>query len=319
MEQLLEEGRQPQVIEGVAKDITPPRLEVIRREATTPPGYVIPPGPLRQLNIDRLNTKTEVMEQLNSLIPLNKYGLPDYVYRADLIDHGLMLDAMRRLHADPSKQVAVEVQDMLNAAVEHLDYSEAYPSFEGTPFWKQLSYEPTDAHVALQTYIGLTGVRQLSELIAFDQAALREWFYLYMWDFRAKSFDLYKIAHHQRRRIMRALAVEDDHYTMAERLIKGILAKIEQKGSEWLDITEPHQMVNMLEKLAKIQRLSVGLSAMSAQEETIKAPSTATLMELAAGPQSETKDNSNAVTEKILDNPDAIAAAEDLILELNGK
>lgn len=311
-----------QVINGEAKEVGSRKLSIVPNDNDEPKQYIIPPGPLRQLDVNKLDTKQQVMEQLNALVPLNKYNLPEYIYRADLIDHGIMLDAIRTLRDDPSKDVATRISDMLSAATVMLDYTEGYPRYDQEPLWKRLPFESDDAYAALEAYISLGGVRQITALISFAVTDVRNWFHMYMWAYRVRSFDMYVLAHHQKLRIQRALTTEDSHYRMAEGLLKRLMQKVQEKTEAGLDFFEnisPKDAVLMMEKLSKIQRLSAGLNSGDRSSlETPASPTVEGLMEQIAGPSMHNEDEGHNLTEEIMNNPEALEAAQELALALQG-
>lgn len=322
IEELLSERRAPHVIEGTATDITPDLpARIIPDEPQEPPRYQIPPGPLRQLDIHRLETKHQVMEQLNALLPLNKYDLPDYIYRADLIDHGMMLSALQELKDNPRKEVATKVQGMLHSAQVFLDYTEGYPKFEHQPLWRRLPFEPDHAYLAFQGYLALEGVRQLEYLISFEPADLKAWFHTYLWTHRVVAFDMYNIVDHQRRKIRRALGLENNHFELAGAIIDKVKAKMAEIGEGvdfWKELN-PKDAVIILEKMIKVQRLSLGLSTLGGNlDEIPKNPSVQNMLEQISAVKEVKDDSAKDVADEIMSNPDALESAQNLLLELQG-
>lgn len=125
------------------------------------------------------------------LLPINSYGLPEGIYRPDLLPNifkPLELNEPPEFLAEPLKdtegissleEIEVNLADeppeasalqgalskaSLTSAFSPLCYSEGFPAQEGgRPFWTQLEFEPLEAYQAFEEYLvqGLTGVRQL--------------------------------------------------------------------------------------------------------------------------------------------------------------
>lgn len=316
IEEMLVKARGPQVIEGKAEQVS----SVPVKSDPKPEEYEIPAGPLRQLDHTKLNSNSQVLEQLNALLPLNKYGLPDYIYRADMIDHAMMLSAMQELKEDPRKEVATKVQSMLQSALVYLDFSEGFPKFEEEPLWKRLPYEPELAFQAFMAYIQLEGVRDLNDLVGYKPADLMIWYHTYLWAHRVKAYDMYLIVHHQRLKLRRALGMEDNHYQVAGEMIQTVLGKIRQGGDDFWAQLKPLQAATILDRMVKVQRMSVGLSAQggSSVDQMPLIPTVQSMMEQVSE-ATESKDAEvKTVSDEIMESPEALEHAQDLLLTMQG-
>lgn len=316
---LLGSAGQTQVIDGTAKDITTVRKPILEEPEVEKP-YEIPPGPLRQLDPTRVGTKAQVMEQLNGILPLNQYDLPDYIYRADLVDHQMMLSSLGELQANPHKEVATKVQDMLGAAKVFLDYSEGYPRLEQRPLWDKLPYEAETEYLAFKQYLSLEGVRQQGDLISFHLKDVSSWFHTYLWGIRVKAWDMYILVDHQRKRLRRALGMEDTHYKMAGEIITTVQNNIAAAGDDFWKVLKPLAAVTIIEKMIRIQRLSVGLSGNEDASSALpQVPSIQSMLEKVAGvPEDHRQDDVKEVTDGLMNNPEALEYAQDMLLELQG-
>jgi hypothetical protein len=288
-----------------------------------PAGPVLPErslGVLAQINTAKIATKSQVMEQLNGLLPLNFFNLPEYVYRPDMVDHELMNSSLAALQADPGLDVTGQVLDMLKAAVVEVDYSEGYPRIGLTPIWKTLPWEPPEAYVAFQHYIAMVGVRRLDGIDGYAPEVLAEYFHQYMWAFRIKAYDMYVIANHSRQRIQRSLDVDDHDFRFTDKLIKQIERHIDTKGEEYLTEVPMKDAIAMLEKLTKIRRNAVGLPVGQAPGD-MKVPGVVTtqgIMAKIAEHEAVKKETvEDTFFEDILANPDALEKAQDLIVSVN--
>jgi hypothetical protein len=233
----------------------------------------LPHGPLRSIDPDRLMAKWQLMEQLNSSLQLNEWDLPDYIYRADLLDHTLVADGMKR-HLDPTTTAILsptegrsegiqEIVAHINAARVELVYHEGFPALEnGMPFWQQLPFETVEAYTAFTFYLEQGGARKMTDLIAWDLGEVKNWFHTYFWNFRVKAFDLYRSAHATRTKLTRMLSTEDDHFKLAAKLMQSLGTILEGPGfKDKLEALDADKAIGVLEKLVKVQRISVGLPA----------------------------------------------------------
>lgn len=309
--------------------------------ATTPTGLVARrTGPLKGVDPKKVASVWQLLEQLNPGLPLNEYGLPVYVYRPDMLDYAAVVRALTASeqstvatttsfppaqHAVPGQHTATsasmaEVQQGLEAAIVPLTYNEGFPVTPGgMPFWMQLEFEPKEAYDAFVSYLELGGARQLSALIAYNLEELREYFHTYYWGFRVKAFDLYKVAHHQKVKLQRMLSTEDSHFKIAEKLLKKVEAYFEGKELDDEDLSAD-KVVGMLEKLVKIQRVSVGLPANGESKEADgdkrKVTPVQILMQQISQNGSENRSNTANEVDLLLEDPDAVDMAQELIIKM---
>lgn len=282
----------------------------------------LPFGPLRHLNPDKIESKSQLMEQLIQMLPLNDFDMPIYVYRPDLLDDQQIRSL---LQADANTREVVDIQsaqEALNAAILHLEYPEGFPILpDGSPFWAQLTWEPQDAYDAFIEYIELGGARQIHKLHSYPIEQVREWFHLYYWNHRVQCFDLYRIANHQRTRLQRMLVVEEDHYQTASKVMAKLKGFIENIQFDETNLT-PEKAVGVLEKLVKIQRLSVGLPAQggTSLDEQVRQPqqTTVILQNVTESSRTQEKPKSDGV-DVLMEDPDSIELVQQLVIKLQGK
>ena len=224
-------------------------------------------------------SKAEAVRSAMKLLPRNSFGLPEGIYRSDLIP-------------------TTFGEHHLEAAFVPLTYAEGFPTLpNGLPVWAELEFEPQDAYFTFERYLrqplGGNGARQLfvlhqeitqeatksitaAEILkdgAPNLAQLQEFFDLYHWGVRAKAFDLFETAVIRRERMRRALTTEDRHFVVAQRLLDTVMGKMgidpntlqmdllsEQAIEFWSDVT-PKVAIDLLDRLTKLQRVSVGLPA----------------------------------------------------------
>ena len=196
------------------------------------------------------STRADVVRYLSKPIPLNEYQLPDFFYRSDLL---------------PSNIYNMSVSDC-DVAVVHLDYYEGYPTFDnGKIFWFQLPYESFQDYTLFQRYLNQPeeiGLRQLQTLAMENNLSTQKVMELageYMWAWRSRAYDLFQVAAERKRREVRARNVENKHYNASASLLEQLLLKFE--NPEWINELSAKEGIAVLETLAKLQRMSVGLAA----------------------------------------------------------
>lgn len=205
-------------------------------------------------------TKADAIYILSKNIPHNEFKLPNFFYRSDLLPFSLQ----------------GLTQEACDVAVVWLDFSEGYPTFNGGHiFWQQLPSEPYDAFLLFQRYLDQAeevGLRQL-QLFASENNVKSERIYQlakeYYWQERARAYDLFQVAAERKRREIRIRKAEGRHYAMAERFM-GLIQQKFEVGTEQLENLlkemSPDKAVDLLIKLAELQRLSLGLSKTGNQE-----------------------------------------------------
>jgi hypothetical protein len=204
--------------------------------------------------IDRLS----IMQAALKKLPLNPLGLPDIIYRPDL------------LPTDPQPET---FDDALKLAEVQLSYMEGFPTLpSGLPFWGPLDFEPQDSFQLFERYLQLghdvrVGSRQLHLLEDENtpRSMLIECFTYYYWPYRAKAHDIFRSAASRRTRELLALDLEDRHFKKANELYDQLMYEIFEGGGDDSKVREfwetigPHGAIKLLKMLVDWQRLSIGL------------------------------------------------------------
>lgn len=272
-------------------------------------------------------TRVDVLRRLTDELNLNELGLPNFIYRSDLIPATLF----------DSEITESERMNILQAASFDLDYSEGYPcQQDGTPLWSQLAFEPTNAYTVFLEYLGATRreddsgrlvspVRTFfntSKVLGIPEAKLRDLSYLYYWPARAKAYDLFMIANFQKQRETRALFVEDDHFIKSRKWMKKAEERLEAifADDDLLFDMKPKEVFNMLKELMVLQRISAGLPANGPSEGFAGVQGAGlqnALKNIAkqVGEESREQDNQKQSIANMLDDPESIAALQDLIIK----
>lgn len=299
----------------------------------------LPHGPLRKLNPRHLNNRLELMAQLNTpdFLQMNQFGMPDYIYRVDVLSH-TDFAYLRLLAEDPEAVVnRVKVRqmlDILGAAVYQLSYTEGFPTLGPTikPFWAQLEWEEDAAYASFVNYLSMAGIRQLKVVGTLttsygtpDDRSLAEWYNYYYWPLRVKSYDLFRAVQHQKLKESRILECENEHYEMADKLLRKVTALF--NDNDFVNQMSPAQAIGAIKDLAKIQRDALGLNNPTLLKEPDKniprLRSTETLMEQshkASTPERVGDDDAAMLAEQeLLNDPDALEKAQSLLIEMEVK
>lgn len=288
--------------------------------------------PQRQYaHLDRIDS----FRMLTQKTPTNDYGLPIYVLRADLIPDGIFdMDDIDRAQ-------------FVAAAGINIIYDEGFPTFDnGDALWSRMEFESDEAFALFKKYLDQAeknGARRLEEL-AFEQTGtsadiaihfdtyrkrLKEYFVYYNWAVRAKAFDMFRVAAYHKLREHRILSTTDKHFLEAEKilgLVVGYFGELSEETGKpkWLDELTPKVALDMLDKLTKLQRVSIGLSAhgLSAGEAT-DTPKNAdvevVLRQIASGardPNARANEAKGMGLEALLQNPELAGMAQELIIRV---
>ncbi|TXH42032.1 MAG: hypothetical protein E6Q97_36445 [Desulfurellales bacterium] len=262
----------------------------------------------RKIDTSRITSRADFIKELSAHIPLNEYDLPRYIYRADLLDFQLVV----------SRAPESQIQEMLETATIYLEYFQGFPTFkDGNPVWAQMGHEPQESFEAFMYYLEMEGARSLNLMTAFPLSKLNDWYYCYFWAARAKAHDMYRIAHHSRLREQRIFKTENSHYLEAERLF-GQLSKLLNTLSpdRWAEV-DPPQLVSMLDRVAKLQRISAGLDAQKAGNT--QPTNTSIEIQMRNLAQESVQNRSDSVddnSQALLTNPEALQIAQELVLKV---
>lgn len=307
-EEVREPERPERVVHDIEESITPPTLF---RKALH--------GPFKHVDLAEGGGKKKLIAGLTMQIPLNELDLPLYFYRPDLLDDNQIYEVLRRHTA--GEQVDSEMRDisaMLDASGVQLDYYSGYPSLpNGKPFWEQMEFETTDAYIMFAAYLQLDGLRKLSELTSFPMHFLQEFYHTHYWLLRARAFDIHRMANSTRLRLNRMLNTEDTHYKMADKVLKKLSDYFDSVSEDDLEALGPDKVVAMFEKLAGIQRVSIGLPKHGESKEKEDLRVVQSPQQLIAQSSGASQRDQAAVDESfedLLEDPESIALAQDLIL-----
>lgn len=269
-----------------------------------------------------LHPKAELLKQLQDTIPTNEYGLPEYLYRADLIN------------AEASHDTATQ-----DFAIMQLDYSQGFAALpDGDAVWERLPYEDPMSYQAFKHYVEMprttderfsAPVRQLSILKPLTGKTANELLslsYMYYWPARARAYDLFVIASHTKSKELRVNKVENEHYTRAQKYIEyaeNFLEGVFQNPEDH-ELT-PKEAFDMMFKMMQAQRLSVGLSpnGAHANKDVNQVPQNASLevilRTIAKNAGISGADNKEAtnLTQELFKDPKSLEQAQELIIRMS--
>lgn len=283
----------------------------------------------------QFKNKGEVFAALNHNLPLNDFRLPDHIYRVDLI---------------PENIFDLQIKDRLNildAAALPVSFEHGYPAINHTtPMWEQLPCEPPDAYDSFMTYLELpeksnheNPIRLLPHISTLQKRPLDEivqWCHMYYWHWRSRAYDLFLIAAHRKQREQRMMTIEGKHFALAEKTLNTIAKMTELKLARELEkLQDPEEadevetkskdLIDMMAKLAQIQRISVGLPANGVSSSSIdvklEGPRHTTADETfkhvakqGAG-ESQTSQRPQEM-DSLLQDPDELSRVQDLLIRL---
>jgi hypothetical protein len=298
------------------------------------------PIALRNVDLSAITSQASLLAVLTHNLPRNEYNLPKILYRPDILDYTIFQLPPRPLDPaaptctsfhggekrDPEGTDSAQeqrfqlMQELLDASTIVLDYHEGYPSYQGSPIWSQFPWESTQDYDMFRTYLNLPGARQLS-LIGIDARQMAsELFHVNYWGLRCLASDTFAVVHYKRMRERRILQTDDTHFLEAERILRLLIAQIHEV--QWDTLREdPKAFVEVMERVAKIQRAALGTTERRADDErTI--PSVELIMRKSAehlAPLSQNEDVGGVDIAKLLRDPKSVQDAQELILRIGGQ
>jgi hypothetical protein len=257
-------------------------------------------------------SKSDAIHILAQRTPQNDFGLPTYFIRGDMLPYDL----------------GVLTQDDVDVAATGLFYFEGYPTLQnGTSFWNQLPHEPYQAYLLFSKYIDQaeeTGIRQIDMLAGItgkDVEELQNLFREFYWQSRARAHDIFIAAAEMKKREFRIRKMENTHYSAAGSLLDKLLEKF--KDEAWIEELNAKEAIEALETLAKIQRLSVGLTGQHASSTPKDAPQAGASVEniirnMTRGAGAEVADTSGFAgrLQALLENPEEGMVVQEAILRI---
>lgn len=272
-----------------------------------------------------LMPKAVIMRKINKDIPNNKdYGLPEYIYRCDLLPDDL-------LDMAPNDRDA-----HLENAIIDVDYDQGYPTLSNAqPLWSRLPCEDSTAYRAFTMYLDMprpqngeaTPVRQihmLCTLAALPIETLMSYAYMYYWNQRAQAYDSFTVASHAKMKEHRLLAVEAAHYEMADSFVSKVRGRLEDILSDKEADISAKELLDIIKFFAQLQRLSLGAQPFSAgmAKNENALPLNASLevimrtLNVNSGNTANQQLNKQDFTKQLFDNPGDLEQAQELIIRM---
>lgn len=232
---------------------------------------------------DKVLTRPEIINAAVRYLPVTREGLLAGFFRPDMLP--ISATALEALHPKTTSN-----------AIIPLSYTEGFPTLpDGRPFWHKLDFESAEAFACFEVYVSLAnnGPRHLAAMLDSAEVVhlltpyantvseysnpnthpnslsavasllpiLQEYYTLFFWKDRARAYDLYKEAAYRHIRTRRALSADDTNYTKSTLLIDNIYNMLQSPDALENLKYEPDKLIAMLEKLVRIQRVSVGMPA----------------------------------------------------------
>lgn len=300
--------------------LPPPKQKTEIEDPSIALSYRVPSA-LKGIDLSAITSRPQLLASLTNNIPQNEYNLPRFLYRADLLDYTLFT---QKASEDPQLETEHyrEMQEQLDASTVPLEFYEGYPALNGSPIWYQLPFEAPTDFALFTKYLEIPGARSLALISNATNGLtlqdLQELYHLYYWGYRSLAHDTFAIAHFQRLRQQRILNTDNVHFLEAERLLTTLQKQFNE--IKWEMVQDPEVYVNLLEKVAKLQRLALGQSATNDKAQT-QTPSLEVIMRtLTAQDPTIARTNSNTQkgAQEILSDPELTDAAQELIIRYNG-
>jgi hypothetical protein len=243
---------------------------------------------------------------------MNDLGLPKFLYRTDMIPQ----DIFERIQSDR--------EEILTAALISVEYNEGFPALEdGQPLWSQLPFEGPEAFRYFCHYLqegldeGVRLVENVANNIRVQLPILIDYFHLYYWKVRAKAYDQFITIVHEKKRLRRLMQCDNDHFVMADNLLKKCVDYFD--AIEWETI-DPAVVARMMPQLIDIQRKSAGEKQFGESPTPQSVEVILRQMTRVDHAHQESEEANRASTlDVLLSNPDAAEAAQELIIRLGGK
>lgn len=285
-------------------DDKPLNAEASESSGEMVPVYSVVPQVVRGINISRVSNRTELIREAIKVLPINDYGLPEYIYRTDLVS---FVEAQRE-----------HLGDILENAIMPLEYHQGFPTLPNEqPFWAQLPFEDVEAFKAFVFYMSLEGGRTLERCAAYKQEDLGVWYHENYWAPRARAYDLFTAAHHMRMREHRIFKLNDKHYAEGEKIFNKVMNVLNGLTEEDLKSVEPDKLVTMATKIAGLQRQAAGVASLNA-DMTPKAPSVEVFMrDIAKQNVQPTLAEEDLDISKLLQDPQTADTLQELVIRVN--
>jgi len=297
--------------------------------AEVPPEVAIPLVPLaiKGVNLDLVRSRAELVEALTQNLPQNEYSLPKFIYRADLLDWRLFCGNSPEPKDQAESEITEEryksMQEYLDAATLHLSYAEGFPALPtGEPLWARFPFEDTEHYAAFSAYCVQPGARQTHKLTKWPHDQVLCWYHEEYWGVRIRCYDMMAAIHAAKQRENRIMHCEDDHFLQAENMYNRLKNMISDVDWSML-VDDPKTFVDVMERVVKLQRVSLGLSSMGnvndkreLRSESIEAVMRKIAEPKALIPTGETEETEAFDVKQILKSPEALASAQELIIRM---
>jgi hypothetical protein len=328
-------GAAPHNTVSPLSDKAPQVIDVAFEELEAPNEYYLR-GALKHIQKEHLTSRALLVHQLQSLLPPNTIGLPEQLYRADMLSPGDFEPLKKywdlQVNKEPVPQELREELDNLEALIQsarvQMIYDEGFPAIDGIPIWQPLPWEPQEAHQAFQIYLEQAidspedlkapNARSLQNLKHIPYEISAEWFRLYSWQLRIKCWELYKAAVNHNTKIRRQLTLDDYIYRKASSMLTTVLQHWSKLPDEAFANMSPDKFVAMFEKLTKIQRESVGLLKSTDQIPHTTVNIQATMQQVAQVAK-ESEGIQERALDPLFDSPEGLEAAQHFLIAAQGQ
>lgn len=287
------------------------------------------PTALRGINLAKITGRNELICALTHNLPRNEFNMPRLLYRPDILDPSVF-----RLSESVQAQGGVAVdehaiskfqamQDLLDASTIMLQYHEGYPALPNNqPFWAKFDWESPVEYDAFTAYMKLPGGRSSALLSPAYQDLFAQLFHTNYWGIRCIANDTFAVVHYQRMREQRILSTDDKHFLQAETMLNKLNDLVASVDWDQLK-SDPKQFVEVYERLAKVQRTALGHAPQGGSGgemrgvQSVEVIMRKTTDQTLPAPEQHKVDGLDI--QQLLQDPDGLKSAQELILRVNSK
>lgn len=265
--------------------------------------------------------KIDLIKNLTEACPLSALGLPDGLYRPDLL-------ALPEI--TEGSVISKELPPPCDTQVAWIsfDFVDGYPTLPPNthPIWDKLDFEPLDSYNAFMHYLeqGIDDVRSLQNTQdAFKTLPLSEFRIVYYYDLRCKAYDLYKLAYSKHIRAKRIMQSGDDYYVQSVQLAN--IAETYIQSAEFIDTLTPKIALEALRLSHQLAQSSLGIDKKAESTTGVDVSAELNTIDPVSGsiiPDSGSKSHSQqfgGVLDDLLADHTTAAAAQELILKISVK
>ncbi|MEE8598511.1 MAG: hypothetical protein V3S69_03180 [Dehalococcoidales bacterium] len=153
----------------------------------------------------------------------------------------------------------------------------------------------------------------------------KQYYHMYYWGLRAKSYDLFRVTQYRQQQEIRALETQDDHYLQARKLRARLNTYMESTEEFW-DFMTPKTAVDMHKHLTSLERISAGVPAggppikeAEGGNQSFEMAFRTIAQKHGSSASGDTINGDGDVLDRALEDPEAVQVLQELIIRTGGK